>query len=280
MCSSDLATNRLEQIYRLSAMAAEGRPDVIIWPEGSLPGIGQEQFRRMTSLVREAGCWWIFGGDDVETTGASTNYYNSAFLFSPEGRFVSTYRKRRLVIFGEYVPLETWLPFMRWLTPIGGGFSSGPGPVDFVLGSNGPVASPLICFEDTFPHGTREHVGDDVDFLLEITNDGWFGRSSAQWQHAANTAFRAVENGVPLLRAANNGISCWFDAFGRLREIHETAAEGVYGPGVRQVEVSVGNGVPGPTFYRRYGDVFGWACVAVSGALLWTRRSRRRHSIP
>src|SRR5438128_10831173 len=74
--------------------------------------------------------------------------------------------------------------------------------------------SALICFEDNFPHLVREYADDDTDFLVNLTNNGWFGESAAQWQHAANAAFRAVENGLPLVRCTNNGLTCWVDAQG------------------------------------------------------------------
>ena len=125
---------------------------------------------------------------------------------------MARYIKRKLVIFGEYVPLADWLPFLKYLTPIQGGFTPGRRPVSFPLPGLRAKTSVLICFEDIFPHLVREHVDDDTDFLVNLTNNGWFGESAAQWQHAANAVFRAVENGLPLVRCANNGLTCWVDA--------------------------------------------------------------------
>ena len=134
--------------------------------------------------------------------------------------------------------------------------------------------APIICFEDTFPQGVRGHVRPDTDFLLELTNDAWFGESSAQWQHAANSAFRAVENGLPLVRAANNGLTQWFDAAGIP---HEVFGENTnpYRPGFQMVEVPVGVARL-PTFYNRRGDLFGWTCVAWSAWALLKAGFRRR----
>src|SRR5205085_457788 len=98
------------------------------------------------------------------------------------------------------------------------------------------------------------------------TNDGWFGNSSAQWQHAANVAFRSVENRVKLVRCTNNGITCWFDELGRLRDLHANESGDVYIRGFKIVEIPL-SGIfraEAMTFYRRYGDLFGWLSVLIS----------------
>src|SRR5262249_25713520 len=168
-----------------------------------------------TGQARQHHVWMVVGADDASPNPqapAQVDYFNSSFLIDPSGGVAATYRKRRLVIFGEYVPLARWLPFMRTFTGVTGDFTPGPGPVPFVLGDLKVKMSVLICFEDIFPHFTRAYVEEDTDFLLNLTNNGWFGESAAQWQHAANAVFRAVENGLPLVRCANNGLTCWVDA--------------------------------------------------------------------
>jgi apolipoprotein N-acyltransferase len=141
--------------------------------------------------------------------------------------------------------------------------------------------SVLICFEDTFPHLAREYVSDDTDFLVNLTNNGWFDESAAQWQHAVTALFRAVENGVPLVRCANNGLTCWVDAGGRIRQFYESPGRGIYGAGFMIAHVPVLS--PGqtrePTFYRRHGDLFGWCCVGITvlrlgGSFLKQRKPR------
>jgi apolipoprotein N-acyltransferase len=248
-------------VSRLTDAALETRPDVLVWPEGDF-GLDRERFQEVMGRFTGRPVTWVFSATDVSGEGPERAAYNAAFL-GVEGSVVATYRKRRLVAFGEYVPLVRWLPFLKYLTPIGDGFAPGAAPVRFeVGGADGPAgASPVICFEDTFPHGVREHVGADVDFLLELTNDGWFGTSSAQWQHLANVVFRAVENDVAVVRCANNGISCWVDSLGLVRDVLGEGGPDVYRPGFRTVEVPVGTGRAGGTWYRRHGDVFGWGCV-------------------
>ncbi len=278
MWDSSATTNRFEQIRSLSEQALAAPADVLVWPEASLPDIGRDQFGQMLDLVRKKQVHWVFGGDESDDVDGQVRVYNSAYLMDERGRLAKTYRKRRLVIFGEYIPLERWFPFMRWLTPIGGSFSEGTGPVAFPFGTNGGVASPLICFEPVFPNATREYAAvPEVNFLLELTNDGWFGESSAQWQHLASGVFRAVETGMPLVRCTNNGITGWVDPCGRLRAWIGARGESVYDPGYLRVTVPIGGGSE-PTVYREAGERFGWGCwigsVLGMGRVLLMLRSR------
>jgi apolipoprotein N-acyltransferase len=257
---------RFEILLRLTTEALAAGPDIVIWPEASLPGgLRQEDMDRLRGLIRTARVWMVFGADDVEEApGAGDESipfraFNSAFLMDPRGEVIERYRKRRLVMFGEYIPLSRWLPFLKRLAPIGDGFHPGERPVSFVMAGLDATTSALICFEDNFPHLARQHATRDVDFLLNLTNDAWFGRSSAQWQHAANAVFRAIENGIPLVRCANNGLSCWVDATGRMHSARLAAGGNVYDAGFEIATLAFGQ--PLPTFYRKIGDVFGWACV-------------------
>lgn len=266
---------RFRKLIDLSAQALREQPHLLLWPEAALPGFTEENFATITNLIATHHASMILGADDVQVTPTETNYYNACFLFGPDGRYVETYRKRRLVIFGEYVPLEKWLPFVKYLTPIQGSFSMGAGPVPFVLDDPPANISPLICFEDVFPHYAREHVNSQTDILLNLTNDGWFGNSAAQWQQGLNAVFRAVENGIPLIRCTNNGLTCWIDENGRVREIFRDASGTVYGEGYMVTKVPLRSAAQkqAPTFYNRHGDWFGWACVGL--AVLFTLPNRR-----
>jgi apolipoprotein N-acyltransferase len=285
--NAEEAGPRLAELLKLTEAALTNKPDVLIWPEAAVPkmvrGDGPTA-RAISELARRNSTWFIIGSDDFEERGTNEVFFNSSFLVNPHGEFVSTYRKRRLVIFGEYVPLVDWLPFIKYLTPIDGGFTPGEKPVTFDLGELRAKTSVLICFEDVFPHYAREHATGEEDFLVNITNDGWFGESAAQWQQAACAAFRAVENGIPLVRCANNGLSCWVDRFGGLHNIYfddEPDAENVYRAGFKIIEVPL----PSPankarrTFYNRHGDWFGWSCVGMTAIAfvfqLWQRRRVR-----
>jgi apolipoprotein N-acyltransferase len=224
----------------------------------------------------------IVGSDDMEPQPTPDNpknreFYNSSFLISPEGRLIERYRKRALVIFGEYIPLVRWLPFFKWFTPIDGGFTSGDRAIPFELTDLNVKASVLICFEDIFPHLAREYAEEDTDFLVNITNNGWFGEGAAQWQHGTSALIRAVENGLPLVRCANNGLTCWVDGHGRLRQLFQPNGRGSeYGAGVMTAEIPLlGSGEKRvPTFYNRHGDWFGWGCVGMAVIMVARRIAR------
>lgn len=290
-------TNRFAKLMQLSELALATKPDVLVWPEAALPDMNEESFRAVTNIVATHKVWMVFGADDYELKpGAPRDsnrpadyvFYNSAFLLSPEGKVVSTYRKRRLVIFGEYIPLLDWLPFLKWFTPIEGGFTAGKEPVAFTLGESrrahdradalqSPLrAGMLICFEDAIAAAARESATDG-DFLLNITNDGWFGESSQQFQHAAHSVFRAVENGLPVVRCTNNGLTCWVDESGFTHDLGVGDASDVYGTGFRVVKLWVpARSSRQPTFYQGHGDWFGWSCVLGALGLVAVSHQRRR----
>ena len=280
-------SRRFEQLLQLSESALTnqaGRPQLLVWPEAALPGYVRWDTNihdAVINLVRRHQVWLVLGADDAAPRRGGDNpsaydNFNASFLIGPDGEFRATYRKRRLVIFGEYIPLVRWLPFLERWTGMGS-FTPGRGPVPFRVPELGLNTSVLICFEDVFPHGVREFVDDDTDFLLNLTNNGWFGESAAQWQHAANAVFRAVENGVPLVRCANNGITCWVTPQGQMSDPYLPGTTDAYGAGFKFVQVPLLSGKKRePTFYRKHGDVFGWGCVAWSALMIWRAFFRRR----
>ena len=304
---ADRNLERFADLLRLSEQALTNQTDLLIWPEAAVPSFAAWDtniFPAITNLAREHRVWLILGSDDLgrlehPTASEKYEYYNASFLVNPDGQFVSRYKKRNLVIFGEYVPLVRWLPFLKWFTPIEGGFTPGDRPVPFELDGWGGrprepqaetndgsrVRSPhprvktsvLICFEDIFPQLGRDSVEPDTDFLVNLTNDGWFGEGAAQWQQAACAIFRAVENGVPLVRCANTGLTGWADAGGRLRQIFADDRGSVYGVGYLTAEIPLLRpGEPrAPTFYRQHGDWFGWGCVGVALLTLVLVRFRK-----
>ena len=116
-----------------------------------------------------------------------------------------------------------------------------------------------------FPQTTRDSARDDTDFLVNLTNDGWFGEGAEQWQQAAAGIFRAVENGLPLVRSCNNGVTCWIDPHGRVRQIFKDTTGRIYGPGWMTMDLPLPAERPAPTFYNRHGsDWFGWGLCSNS----------------
>jgi apolipoprotein N-acyltransferase len=280
---------RFASLLELSRAALTNKVDLLVWPEAALPDLlrwstneygGKIILDAVTGLAREHGVWMVVGADDAELKRGAPKevlFYNSSFLISPKGELMANYRKRRLVIFGEYVPLSKWLPFLKTFVQVQGEFTPGREVVPFELSDLDVQTSVLICFEDVFPHITREHAAENSDFLLNLTNNGWFGESAAQWQHAASAVFRAVENGVPLVRCANNGLTCLVDRRGAMHDVYFAGTTDIYKAGYKITTLTLPSGGKWPsTFYREHGDWFGWGCVAIGAIGLVTSVVRGR----
>ena len=277
---SGTGDERLAKVLELSRLALATKPDLLLWPEACAPISANRIPREVLELVKSSGVPLLFGADYDERVSDSdeVRYYNSAAFLTPDDIQLPSYRKRRLVMFGEYIPFEKALPFMKYLSPIGASFTAGTEPVQFTLPELGHKVAPLICFEDSFPHGGREHVSAETDLLVNLTNDGWFGAGPEQWQHAANAVFRAVENGVPLVRCANNGLTCWIDQLGEVRQFYGQETGDIYGAGFVSFEVLLGQAL-GQTVYNRHGDVFGWACLGCVLGVAGVRRFRAKRGL-
>jgi apolipoprotein N-acyltransferase len=280
------SANRFKELLHLSELASTNKPDLILWPEAAVPKMvrwDEDTYRAITGFAREHKVWMIIGSDDAEphpkaTKANEADYFNSSFLVGPDGTLVERYKKRNLVIFGEYIPLVKWLPFVKYLTSITGSFTAGDRVVPFVLSDPHAKVSVLICFEDVFPQLVPEYISEDTDFLVNLTNNGWFGEGAAQWQHGAAAVFRAVENGIPLVRCSNNGLTCWVDSHGRIRQVFQTKDRDIYGPGfmIARIPLLPPDEKRAQTFYQRHGDWFGWACVGISLIQLVRIRLERR----
>jgi apolipoprotein N-acyltransferase len=279
-------TNRFRDLIRLTDSALRTPTDLLIWPESAIPKMlryDPETFEAVTNVAVRHHVWMIVNSDDAEPSDRpdrpeETRYYNASFLMSPAVELMARYCKRSLVIFGEYIPLQRWLPFIKWFTPVQGSFTPGTRPVPFRMPDLGVQASVLICFEDVFPGLGRDSASPGTDFLVNLTNDGWFGRDSAQWQHAASAVFRAVENGLPLVRCTNTGLTCWYDGFGRLRQVFRDKQGTIYGEGWMTAEIPLpaAGAILPRTFYNEHGDWFGWGCVGIAGLALALALVRRQ----
>ena len=274
-------SNRFQQVLQLSQTALTNKIDLLVWPESAVPEspeFNYSNYVAITDLVAKNHVWLIFNADDFipkkNPTGDDRyDAFSSAFLFPPNGDAPTVYHKQNLVMFGEYIPFVSWLPFIKWFTPISDGYARGDSAVLFKMGDLQATASPLICYEDMFPQTGRQAAGTGADFLINLTNDGWFGESAEQWQQEITGIFRAVENGIPLVRCCNNGISCWIDARGRQRKIFRDDNGSVYGAGTMIFELPLH--AHEPTFYTRHGDWFGWSCVGVALIVCGLKVARR-----
>lgn len=271
-------TNRFLKLVDLSKQALEKSPDILVWPEAAMPDIfTRNKFTQQIigQLVTSKKCWMVMGASDSrpKTNGAPAEleWANSAFLINPAGELVSRYNKKHLVVFGEYMPLANIFPFLGKLRSSGAGLAAGNRNVVFTTSNPRAHFPVVICYEDMFPHEVRERVDAETDFILNLTNDGWFGASNVQWQHAINALFRAIENGIPLVRCTNNGLTCWIDAHGNIHEVFFPNSKDIHEAGWKIAEVPLRPRNQSPTFYTKHGDVFGWTCVAL--ALLFLAHS-------
>jgi apolipoprotein N-acyltransferase len=233
----------------------------VIWPEVPAPFTFTEPAfaQRAERIAREAGNYFLVGVVDWKVApGGKWLAFNSAVLLNPAGERVYSYNKIHLLPFGEYVPLRGWLTFAKKLTA---------DISDFTPGSEYSIArlpqgkfGTFICYEAIFPSEVRHFTADGAQLLVTISNDGWFGRSSAPEQHMAMARVRAVENRRWLLRDTNNGYTESIDPYGR------TAA---------QLQLDIRSQLDAPydfrsdiTPYVRFGDWFSWLCIIVTVILI------------
>ncbi len=199
------------------ALANQGAR-LVLWPETAAPFYAQDRTPervRLESLVRAEQVWLLFGAPGYVRTPGGVEYRNAVLLMDPAGRLRGRYDKVHLVPFGEYVPLGRFLPFVRKLVQGAGDFRPGDG-IRPLRVPDLPALGPLVCFEAIFPGLAAQHAAQGAQVLVVLTNDGWFGQTPGPAQHLAFSAWRAAENGLPLVRAANTGISAVFDRRGRL----------------------------------------------------------------
>lgn len=262
------AAGIFERYLRMTRAVANDGVDFIIWPESATPFYFDEDPRsaqRVRDLVSEIKTPLLFGTDEIER-GSPPRYFNSAFVLSDAGTTAAVYRKMFLVPFGEYVPFGNLLTFVGPLVDAVSAFS--PGQHITMLPVSGHMVSTAICYEVVYPHLIRDGVLLGAELLTTITNDAWYGETSAPWQHFDLARMRAIEQGRYLARAANTGISGIVDPYGRVplrTSLFETAAP------IGEVRF-----IQEHTVYARIGDVAAQVAVLLTllgvGVSLWTRR--------
>jgi len=246
----------IDHYEKLTTAAAADGAELVVWPEAAAPFFFQEEGElrtRILDLARRLKIWLVVGSPAFSLEGRTLLMHNRAYLVGPDGRADQSYDKMELVPFGEYVPLKSLFFFVDKVVEGVGDFRAGTAPVVFRTPRGNFGA--LICYEGIFPNLTRQFVHDGADFLLNITNDAWFGRTSAPYQHLAMATLRAVENRVPLVRVANTGFSAMVDADGTIRW-----RTGLFESAWRVDTVSW---VGVTTLYARFGDFFVYGCLAV-----------------
>jgi apolipoprotein N-acyltransferase len=268
-----------DRYIAMTRRALERGATFIMWPESSTPFYFERDLVRGAAIRRlaaEGGATLLIGSDQVEPVKAVSGevpperkerYYNAAFLVKPDGQIGAVYRKIHLVPFGEYVPAQRLLFFVGPIVDaLSDTFTAGTEPVLLPVG--GHYASTAICYEVIYGSLMRRFVTEGSELLTTITNDAWYGRSSAAYQHWDQAALRAIENGRYLARAANTGISGFVDPYGRAVE-----KSGLF---EQELMVADLRFLRHRTIYNRIGDAFAWLSLALTAAALLAGMRRTR----
>ncbi|MDH3392919.1 MAG: apolipoprotein N-acyltransferase, partial [Desulfobulbaceae bacterium] len=285
--SADFQQETVNRYLSLSekALTGENPPTLLIWPETALPFYPMESpyfVEIVDQLVNTRHANLLFGAPHRQrpVPNSPPQYFNSAFLVIPADRPLSgmhlplaespptgiikgRYDKQHLVPFGEYIPMRTLLPFLAPVVESIGDFTPGlpSGPISC---ENARIGV-LICFESIFPEMARDRVANGANLLVNITNDAWFGRSNAPWQHLSMAVFRAVENRRSLARAANSGISGCFDPLG-----HYSRLSALFTADQITAKMPL---LTTTTFFNRHGHHFGAFCLwAILACIIWVWR--------
>jgi apolipoprotein N-acyltransferase len=249
----------VSRYLELSREAAAKGARLLIWPESSTPFNFDEERASgvIRGMVRDLGVPLLLGSDE-EDKGPPEKYYNSAFMLDTAGSTAASYRKVHLVQFGEYVPLQRFLFFVGPLVDAVSSFSAGERVT--MLPVEGHMISTAICYDVAFPQLARDAVHEGSEMLTTITNDAWYGESSAPFQHFEIASMRAIEQGRYLVRSANTGFSGIVDPYGRVllkTRLFETVAA-----------VGEARFVTAKTVYARIGDLAAYVCVVLTIAAL------------
>lgn len=275
----------LDRYRKQSEFAIALDPDLLVWPEASTPRpvlLDRTNGELVATLVASWPGDLLLGTVHFDALGD----FNSALFLPGKGEKYALYHKIHLVPFGEFVPFRESFPLFAWIVGdlVSSDFDAGTVPVVFELQRVPLRAGPLICFEDTLGRLARHFVQAGAQFFVVLTNDGWFRESAGSRQHLAQSVFRSAENKVPMLRAANTGVTGWIDRHGRVVEIlatpdGNTFLEGVFFgefPVPLTSDASDTSGESAHTFYTRHGEVFSVACLIL--AFFWGIFSLLRNS--
>jgi apolipoprotein N-acyltransferase len=242
-------------------------PALVAWPESPAPYMEQDlRFQQsMAGLARSVHAPLVIGslGNDLTSSDGLWHYYNSALVVGADGRHVGRYDKIHLVPFGEYIPFKDLLFFARKLTGRVSEFTRGSERKVFPL--DGHHFGVFICYESVFADEVRHFAKNGADVLVNISDDGWYGDTSAPWQHLNMARMRAIENRRWILRDTNNGVTAVIDPYGQVRQsVPRHAVE------VLAARFGYRSDI---TFYTSHGDLFAWLCTLIAAMLvIWAMR--------
>jgi len=271
----------VERYVGLTAQPAQRLPDIVIWPEGAIPDAVNDYLaantwtRTAIAGALQPGQTLLLGGYRLVGPSDQLKAYNSLLaLRAKGGDLVATglYDKYRLVPFGEYLPAEALLSPLGFkkLTHVTDGFDAGPRPKPIAPEAVPPV-QPLICYESLFPGFVREGArhGGRPAWIVNISNDAWFGKTSGPLQHLNIASYRAIEEGLPMVRATPTGVSAVIDAYGRVQP-GASLGQGAFGV----IDAPLPPALP-PTPFSRWGETFFWTVMTLSAAIARYARMNR-----
>ncbi|HEY5704801.1 MAG TPA: apolipoprotein N-acyltransferase [Terrimicrobiaceae bacterium] len=266
----------LDLHMRLTETALAVNPDLLIWPEAATPlplFSDPHSWEVVRGLAEKHNGDFLLGTVHLDPSGD----YNSAVLLTEKAKDAQIYNKIHLVPFGEYVPLRDSFPLFAWIVGdlVPDDFDFGKEPVVLEMSKKPVKIGPLICFEDTLGDLTRQFALRGAQVFVTMTNDGWFLRSAGSQQHTIHSLFRCAESKLPMVRAANTGVSCVIDRFGRIVSRLQDGKGNTFIEGVLFAQLEVPKD-PKKTFYTRNGEVFSLVCLATSAAACALHLARRK----
>ena len=267
----------------LSKAASKDQPALIVWPEAATPGLVLKKMgllKQARELIRQTRTHYLIGSSEYpkfqKAAADQHKTSNSALFFSPDGKVLGQYLKIRLFPFAEYVPYEKTFRWPEFIVPAERRRSHVAGKEFNLFEINGAKFGTVICWEIAFPGVFRKFVKNGADFMINITNEAWFRESSYPYQYVAISVLRAVENRVSIARAANTGISCFIDPFGRVTaKLQDENGKDLFIKGYLTRNIALS---PQKTFYTTYGDVFVYLVLIITAAVLiitFLKRSSR-----
>lgn len=247
-----------QNLEKMGASLADQNVYLAVWPESVVPGslLEETYFDLFSKVAHVSSAYQVIGSNIFESNGEQ---YVGAYLMTPQADGISAYRKIKLVPFGEFIPFD---PLVRKITDgvevMGqlGAFLPGPHNQP-LLDAGGVKLGTTVCYESIFPQLWRAQNNRGAQLFVNITNDAWFFRTAAPYQHLAVNVLRAVENGRPVLRAANTGFSAYIDARGTIRQQTDLFTQAVL---QTSVPLSVRED---STFYAQWGDWLAWVCALI-----------------
>ena len=263
----------------LTASPSASPADVVIWPEAAIPDVA-EDFLASGSWTQTAivdalrpGQILLMGAARTKGTPPHAQYFNSLLALRRDGEALTqlaVYDKHHLVPFGEYMPLDTLMGAIGFkaLVNVGDGFTPGPAPAPISVPGLG-LTQPLICYEGLFP-SSFARSGPRPSWIVNVSNDAWFGETSGPWQHLNLASYRAIEEGLPIVRATPTGVSAVVDAYGRTKALIGLGRGGV-------IDADLPASLP-PTPYSRCRDVPFWIFCACAAMIALAGKSKRRRA--